>query len=270
MTSTIAPDTVTVATRDGVNLVAEIHGSGSRDLLLLHSLGTTAAVWHPLIPFLLGADPDLRVVAPEARNHGRSARTLEHTSFRDAVDDALDVIVGLGLRRPGVVGSSIGAGVALELAIRRPDLVRDVVVAGGAVHAPLVTPELTAAMRSMVAGLRTDPVTTAAAVTPGWFGPLVDPLVPRWVAGMLTTAGVGALGVADGVLAYDPRPSLGSVEIPVTFVHGRLDAIPAAPVAECADLTPGARLVMVDQVAHMPHLEVPGWFAGVCLQSAPQ
>lgn len=79
-------------------------------LLLLHGLGGTGAVWHPLID-VLGWSGD--VIVPDLRGHGRSPWT-DLYSFGAMAADLAGLI---GPRRPtAIVGHSMGAVVGLGLA----------------------------------------------------------------------------------------------------------------------------------------------------------
>ncbi|KQR98716.1 hypothetical protein ASG12_10030 [Williamsia sp. Leaf354] len=237
---------------------ADPDAADGRDILLLHSFGTSARVWQPMMP-MLGRRH--RVVALDARNHGRSATTTA-CSLDENVADVIELIGALGLVRPLIVGSSIGSLVATTVAHRAPDLVGAVSVVGGAGHAPTVDPDLASAMRAMVSGLRDDPAATIAAVVPGWFGPLVGPRVHDWVAEQIGEMRTEALAIAVDAIAADPRADLAELAVPVHYLHGTLDRIPVDIARESAALSTSATVTVLDGVAHMPHIEMPGWFAG--------
>ena len=67
----------------------------------------------------------LRVIAYDARGHGRSGYTTNRADYHwDALaDDMYAFIETLGLDRPSVFGGSMGAGTALMLALRHPEAV---------------------------------------------------------------------------------------------------------------------------------------------------
>ncbi|MGL6209378.1 MAG: alpha/beta fold hydrolase, partial [Paracoccaceae bacterium] len=53
-----------------IRLNARLHGPDSgAPLVLLHALGTDAALWEPLLPHL---PPNLKILAPDMRGHGAS------------------------------------------------------------------------------------------------------------------------------------------------------------------------------------------------------
>jgi len=84
-------------------------------LLLLHGIGTTRADFTALRPAL---DGQYEVLAPDLPGHGESAPLASRPSIA-AVVDALEADLDtLGLGRVHVLGSSLGARLALELAVR--------------------------------------------------------------------------------------------------------------------------------------------------------
>ncbi|MDQ2583381.1 alpha/beta fold hydrolase [Saccharothrix yanglingensis] len=103
--------------------VAEFGGSG-RGIVLLHGLMSRASTWWTVAQWL---KPYGRVVAPDARGHGRNPR---RGPFRteDFAADAAAVVEERGLGPAVVIGHSMGGLHAWALAAARPDLVAAVVV----------------------------------------------------------------------------------------------------------------------------------------------
>ncbi|MBF6327086.1 alpha/beta fold hydrolase [Nocardia transvalensis] len=97
-----------------------VHRFGPSDgplVLALHGLTGHGRRWAALATEHL---PDLRIVAPDLRGHGRST-ALPPWTFEAVVDD----LIGLLDDGPAVVvGHSFGGAAAMHLAHRRPDLVR--------------------------------------------------------------------------------------------------------------------------------------------------
>lgn len=229
------------------------------DLLLLHGFGVTARVWEPMTTFV---DPGRRVVAIDARNHGRSGAASE-VDVDTQVSDVLAVIDRLHLDRPVLVGSSIGAVFATEIAARHPATISEAVLVGGIGHSFATVPGFADANASMLKGLSTDLAGTAEAAVPTWFGPLAGPAVHRWVIEQMMCLAPHAADIMDTLLAWDPRAMLSRVEIPMHYVHGRLDSIDVEVARDCAALSARARVTVAEHAGHMPHIELPGWFAGV-------
>lgn len=102
-----------------------VHIFGPADgplVLAVHGLTGHGRRWAALARDHL---PDVRIVAPDLRGHGRSPATPPW-GFEAHVDDLVSVLDGLG---PAVVvGHSFGAAIALHLANARRDLVRSLVL----------------------------------------------------------------------------------------------------------------------------------------------
>jgi pimeloyl-ACP methyl ester carboxylesterase len=112
-------------TRDGVRLTCRDFGGGGPSALLLHGLAGHTDEWVQTASWLTAR---CRVVALDARGHGRSERFPDDVSRGAVVADAVFVVEQLRLRPVVVVGQSVGGLTALSLAARRPELVRGLVL----------------------------------------------------------------------------------------------------------------------------------------------
>ncbi|HEY3506910.1 MAG TPA: alpha/beta hydrolase [Actinocatenispora sp.] len=94
----------------------EDSGGSGRPVVLVHGAGGNLADWAPLTERLPGA---YRVVAVDLRGHGASPDwDSAGWSWDAACADLTEVVDGLGLRAPVVVGMSLGGLVALDWATR--------------------------------------------------------------------------------------------------------------------------------------------------------
>lgn len=100
----------TVATADGLELAAERHGNPSGpEVLLVHGLGQSGLSWSRQTRGTL-ADT-CHIVSYDLRGHGNSSKPSSVSAYDDPALWASDlhaVIEGAGLRRPTVVGWSLG------------------------------------------------------------------------------------------------------------------------------------------------------------------
>ncbi|MEU0789982.1 alpha/beta hydrolase [Amycolatopsis sp. NPDC005961] len=231
-------------------------------LLFLHGWGTSGRVWQSCLPDLVR---DHRVVTLDWRGCGRSDHPAEGNTIAGIVADVAAVIETLGIH-PTVVGSSIGGIFATELALARPELVEHVV----AVDSPGYWPGT--GMLDKVHDLRERLVDDRAGTFEGW--------VPNWVAGaapglvawtirQLFDSGVHIDELFTECTTYDPRPRLGDLKVPITYLHGELDAeIPLEVPRTCAAETPGARVHVLAGCGHLPHQENPRAFTAALLEIA--
>ncbi|KAI1491119.1 alpha beta hydrolase fold family [Biscogniauxia mediterranea] len=80
---------------------------------------------------VLARDLKRHVYALDLRNHGESPHAPRH-DYLAMADDVAGFIHGHGLRKPTLIGHSMGAKTAMTLALGQPDLVRDIVAVDNA------------------------------------------------------------------------------------------------------------------------------------------
>ncbi len=100
----------TVRTPDGLTLAAQAQGDpAAPEILLIHGLGQCRLSWSRQL-----ADPALaafRLVSFDLRGHGDSDKPADEAAYSDGTrwaDDLAAVISAAGLRRPTLVGWSLG------------------------------------------------------------------------------------------------------------------------------------------------------------------
>ena len=111
---------------NGINLYYETHGTGD-PLVILHGGFGTAETFAPLAAMPSLAD-NHQVIVVELQGHGHTADIDRPLSFEYMADDIAALIKHLGLDNAGVLGYSLGGGVAIQTAIRHPELVRKLVI----------------------------------------------------------------------------------------------------------------------------------------------
>ncbi len=115
----------------GVRIHYEDQGEGA-PVMLVHGFGTDArAHWGDsgLIRFLAAR---YRVIAPDARGHGRSDKPhrRDHYGMRNLSGDIVRLLDHLGLRRTLLAGYSMGSRICLELLVDHPEHFRAAVLGG--------------------------------------------------------------------------------------------------------------------------------------------
>ena len=101
-------------------------GGGKPPLVLLHGLTGNGACWTPLARAL---ESEYDVVMPDARGHGDSSTPLHGYRYEDHAGDVIELIRGLGLSAPIVLGHSMGGLTAAVVATLAAQVVRGVVLA---------------------------------------------------------------------------------------------------------------------------------------------
>jgi pimeloyl-ACP methyl ester carboxylesterase len=103
--------------------------SGSGELIvLMPGLGHGAAYYEKTVPLLAGLG---RIVAVDPRGVGRSTSKAESYSVEGWAADVAELVERLGAGRAHLVGSSLGACVALQAALDFPDRVASLAVVAG-------------------------------------------------------------------------------------------------------------------------------------------
>jgi pimeloyl-ACP methyl ester carboxylesterase len=238
--------------RDGVKLFYEEAGRDTEaaPLLLVH--GWTCFHGH-LEPQAAHFAPTRRVVSVDLRGHGQSDVTGPFT-VETFADDLAWLCEAVDLRRPVVIGHSMGGQVAVQLATIRPDLVRAAV----ALDSPFAPAgALAAGVGPLLATIEgPDHLAARKAMIDGMFGPYDDPQHAAEVAAVMlaTPVRVTADAIAS-VLQWDGEGALRSCTVPVLTVH----ASPGPPMdtshlaADCPHLTVGQTV----GAGHFIQLEVP-------------
>ena len=106
-------------------------GQGDPLILLHGGVVTTNPIWAGVpiayTSYLSTLAEHFRIIAPDTRGAGKTARSGGSTSFDQLADDVAALIDVLGLDRPLITGFSEGAITATILAIRSPGSVRAMV-----------------------------------------------------------------------------------------------------------------------------------------------
>ncbi|MEV6825410.1 alpha/beta hydrolase [Amycolatopsis sp. NPDC051102] len=247
---------------DHTRLHYEDAGTGPA-LLFLHGWGTSSRVWQSCLPDLVR---DHRVITLDWRGCGRSDHPAEGNTIARIAADVAGLVERLGII-PAVVGSSIGGVFATELALARPELVERVVAVGSPGYWPGT------GMLDKVHDLRKRLVDDRAGTledwVPNWFAPGTARGLVDWTIRQLLDSGVYIDELFTECTTYDPRPRLADLAVPITYLHGELDAeIPLEVPRTCAARTPGARVHVLAGCGHLPHQEKPRAFTAALRQIA--
>jgi 3-oxoadipate enol-lactonase len=234
-------------------LHAIVDGPADHPVLILGtSLGTTCALWEPLVPALAN---HFRVVRYDHLGHGGSAVPEGPYTIERLGRATLGLLDRLGLGTVSYAGLSLGGMVGMWLAINAPERIDRLALLCTAARLPAEPwQDRVAAVR--LGGLRAiaDPV-LARWFTPGWAASHPD-VVQAFRAGLESTPQDGYVGCCEAIAAMDLRPELPGIAAPSVVIGGAQDAaIPVDYQVEIAEAMPGARLVVVDGAAHLAPVE---------------
>src|SRR5271167_1522155 len=106
----------------GVGISFEVAGpDDGPPVILLHGFPDSGRLWRHQVPALASAG--LRVIVPDMRGYGQSAKPADDDDMLHLVADVGAVLADAGVTRSHVVGHDWGAAVAWALASVAPDLV---------------------------------------------------------------------------------------------------------------------------------------------------
>ncbi|MCL2450722.1 MAG: alpha/beta hydrolase [Polyangiaceae bacterium] len=122
---------------NGADLYVEERGTGE-PLVLLHGVaGTSGDFRHVFDVDRLARS--FRVIAPDARGHGRSTNPSEPFTFGGCARDVLAILDALGVERAKAVGVSLGAKTLLHVATRAPERVTAMILVSATPRFPEAT-----------------------------------------------------------------------------------------------------------------------------------
>ncbi|MEV1243312.1 alpha/beta fold hydrolase [Nonomuraea sp. NPDC050022] len=203
----------------------------------------------------------LDVVRYEQRGYGAGDAADGPFRLDDLVDDLVHVLDGLGLDQAHLAGVSLGGMVAARAAARQPGRVRSLTIICSAPVLPRSSwIERAAAVRG--AGL----AVIRDTVVKRWFTPEFasenPDIVRRYGAMLLANDAEQYARACEMLAAADVRDDLTDVTAPTLVIGGSADvATPPASQELYVAGIPGARLLILDDVAHMATAAVPAKIA---------
>ena len=252
------------AERAGTRLACADYGGEGPPALLLHGLAGHAREWDSTAAWLTRSH---RVLAPDGRAHGRSARSPVDVSPEAFVLDAQHWLRLLARGPAVVVGQSLGGLTALVLAASSPDLVSGLVVAEAT---PEADPDAVGAVRRWLASWPL-PFPSAGRAREFFGGDTLrarawtsglerraDGLWPAFEPGVL----VRALADAEARSYWD---EWASIRCPALIVRASTGARPDE-ARRMADLKPGTGLSEIEDAGHDVHLDQPERWRTVLLE----
>jgi pimeloyl-ACP methyl ester carboxylesterase len=262
-----------VTADDGTRLWTEAAGSG-QTILFVHEFAGDARSWEPQLRYF---SRRYRCVAFCARGYPPSdvPETLDRYGQERARDDVRDVVRGLGLERPHVVGLSMGAFATLHFGLAYPALARSLVLAGigtGAareIRAHFQEESGALAQRILEEGMERVGPEMAAGPTRVQLR-TKDPRGWEAFAHQLAEhASLGSAMTLRGVQArrpslYDLEDQLRQMRLPALIVSGDEDEPCLDASLWLKRVLPGAGLAMLPRTGHAINLEEPAAFNALC------
>jgi pimeloyl-ACP methyl ester carboxylesterase len=239
--------------RGGTSLSASDDGAGV-PIVLLH--GLTATRRYVVMGSRLLERPGHRVIAYDARGHGRSAPAPDPRAYGydELAEDLRVMLDGLGVPRATLAGASMGAHTAAAFALRHPERVAALCLVTPA-FLPGRDPGL-AHWDALADGLRDGGIDGFLAAYPldhlpaTWRGTIEKVVRQRLGAHLHPEAVADALRAVPRSSPFAATADLGAVAVPTAVVASRDEADPGHPLEVgrvWAAMIPGAALHVEDE-----------------------
>lgn len=241
------------ATRDGVRLYYTDEGKGDPPLLFVHGWCCDHTYWRKQVPLFRRRH---RVVAVDLRGHGRSSKPKQDYTMAAFARDLEWLIVQLDLRRPVVIGHSMGGVIALHLAGRNRRPLSSVVIVDSVLF-PKFDRRERALLPQIFAGLEGPAYQDVArqVIDDFLFVPASPPRLHRQVREAMVRAPQHVMSSCFRNLWIDNTAAARAVKVPaLAIVAGQRNI---AELAAAKRAVPGVQLGVTVGAGHFIQLEAP-------------
>jgi pimeloyl-ACP methyl ester carboxylesterase len=247
----------------GVTL--HVRDSGPKEapaVLLLHGFGASLHTWEPWAEVL---SRDLRVIRIDLPGSGLSSPDpTDNYSDSRTLELLVALLDQLNIERISVIGNSIGGRIAWTFAATHPQRVNRLVLVapdgfaspgfeyGKSPKVPFSVDLMRFTLPKTLLRMSLEPAYVDKAV-------MNRDLVTRYQDLMLAPGSRNALiARMQQTVLQDPVPLLKRITAPTLLLWGRQDGmIPVANSADYAAAIPNNKVVILDDLGHLPHEEAP-------------
>lgn len=242
----------------GHGIYYEDTGRGT-PVVLLHGFPLSSEIWAPVRERL--ADT-CRLVTPDLRGHGLSAKPAGNYSMEAMAEDVAALADHLKLERFVLGGHSMGGYIAFQFAAHRADRLSGIVLVGARAE-----PDTDEGKAKRLSGIEKVRGEGAAAFLDGFIPALLGETTRTKSPALIEHLRRISSRVSGDVLAAclkgmmdrpDSRELLPNLGIPALVVVGEEDTLtPPDHAREMTRLLSDAELVVIPGVGHTPSLEAP-------------
>ncbi|MDK0523100.1 4-carboxymuconolactone decarboxylase [Streptomyces sp. ML-6] len=224
-------------------------------LVLGPSLGTSWHMWDRQVPELTR---HWRVFRYDLPGHG-GAPAHPATAIGELSDRLIATLDGLGVRRFGYAGCSIGGAIGADLALRHPNRIASLALVAASARFGSADE-----FRQRGVVVRTNGLEPMARSAPErWFTPgfaAAQAAIVDWAVQMVRTTDPGCyIAACEALAAFDIRGELGRITVPTLALVGSEDRVTGPGDARTLVAgIPDARLALVPGASHLAPVEQPG------------
>lgn len=237
--------------------IAAISGGNADGPLLIlgPSLGSDSLLWGAASALL--ADK-FSLLVWDLPGHGQSAPAKEPFTLAELADAVIALADDRGARQFAYAGVSLGGAVGLELALRHPERLSGLstICSLAAFGEPAAWHERAETVR------RQSTAALVEASAKRWFGPDFIAANPRVASSLLhalsDTDDESYALCCEALAAFDVRPRLGEISVPLLALSGQFDPVAPPEVVEAmAAAVQQGRAVEIPDAGHLAPAEQP-------------
>ncbi len=238
-------------TRDGVKLFFEEAGSGERPILLVHGWTCDHTYMAPQFEHFRRAH---RVIAVDLRGHGQSDKPKQNYTMAAFANDLAWLCGQLQVKKPIVIGHSMGGVIGVELAARFPEVPGAVVT----LDSPIVPPQelLDGIATPTIAALRGPDYRAVQQklVAEALFLPTDDPARKARIVEAMSSAPQHVMASAFENIFIDTVATVATCKVPLLIL---MAAQPLSDVTRLRQVCPNVVIGQTVGAGHFHQLEVP-------------
>jgi len=210
-----SPNSGAVLSADSVSVGYTLQGEGTPALVFVHCWCCDRDYWKYQVPHFAERHT---VVTVDLAGHGSSGMEREDWTLGAFAGDVASVVEALDLREVILIGHSMGGPVALEAARLLPDRVIGVVGVDTYQNFGQTIPE--EQRTQFLAAFQADFPGVTNRFVHSMFPPTADSaLVEKIAADMSAAPPAVGIGAMKNLLAYDPAPSVGEIQVPIYAIN---------------------------------------------------
>ena len=249
---------------NGVALRYMVSGSGDKNLILVHELGGALESWNDVLPVL---EKEFRVLRYDQRGFGLSEKSKGSLDINDMTSDIAGLTAAVGMDGPCfVVGTAMGAGIAMAYSMHYPERVARQVLTSPATGTTADRAQQYEERAKLVEenGMRASVEARLARSYPDIFRK--DPAkFARYRARWLANDPYGFASINRMLGSINLNPEGDKVKCPTLVIGGIHDAVrPPETAKAVADSIPGSEYVEAE-TGHFMAVQTPELFLELAL-----
>ena len=250
-----------IATINGIDIAYRDEGAG-QPILFIHAFPLHSASWERQIAAF---SPHHRVIAPDLRGLGATARGSGATSLDQHADDLAALLGHLGIENATVAGLSMGGYISFALWRRHRERIAALILADTRAGADSEEGKQGREKNAKLAEEQ-GPGAIADQMLPKLLSPNAPAALRDDVRGIIESN--DRVGIAAALRAMAARPDstplLATIDVPTLVIVGAEDALTPPSEAEVMfNAIPGCRLAELPSAGHLSNLEAPEAFNSV-------